>query len=126
MKKLFGFVKGRDGQPARLVRVEATDRIPREELRRKLVAISARRQRTYGATQTTVFYGPSKADSAKTLAAAIPGAVLQEDPNLTRTLEVVVGSGYTGAHAVTVTGGTPTATASPGPKLRTAQDDVCA
>jgi LCP family protein required for cell wall assembly len=79
-----------------------------------------------GATQTTVFYGPSKADSAKTLAAAIPGAVLQEDPNLTRTLEVVVGSGYTGAHAVTVTGGTPTATASPGPKLRTAQDDVCA
>jgi len=53
MKKLFGFVKGRDGQPARLVRVEATDRIPREELRRKLVAISARRQRTYGATQTT-------------------------------------------------------------------------
>jgi hypothetical protein len=52
--------------------------------------------------------------------------VLQEDPNLTRTLEVVVGSGYTGAHAVTVTGGTPTATASPAPKLRTAQDDVCA
>lgn len=79
-----------------------------------------------GATQTIVFYGPSKADSAKTLVAAIPGAVAQEDPNLTRTLEVVVGSGYTAAHAVTVTGTTPTATASPAPKLRTAQDDVCA
>jgi LCP family protein required for cell wall assembly len=79
-----------------------------------------------GATQTTVFYGPSKADSAKTLAAAIPGAVLQEDPTLQRTLEVVVGSGYTGARAVTVTGAAPTATASPGPKLRTAEDDVCA
>ncbi|HUR14126.1 MAG TPA: LCP family protein [Mycobacteriales bacterium] len=78
------------------------------------------------ATQTTVFYGPTKADSAKTLAAAIPGAVLQEDPNLQRTLEVVVGSGYTGAKAVTVTGAAPTATASPAPKLRTAQDDICA
>jgi LCP family protein required for cell wall assembly len=79
-----------------------------------------------GATQTIVFYGPSKADSAKTLVAAIPGAVAQEDPTLTRTLEVVVGSGYTGAHAVTVTAAGPTATSSPAPKLRTAQDDICA
>lgn len=46
MIKLFGFVKARDGQPARLVRVEATGRMPREELRRKLMAISARKQRT--------------------------------------------------------------------------------
>lgn len=79
-----------------------------------------------GATQTTVFYGPTKAESAKTLVAAIPGAVAQEDPTLTRTLEVVVGSSYTAAHAVTVTGTAPTATASPAAKLRTAQDDVCA
>ena len=79
-----------------------------------------------GATQTTIFYGPSKADSAKTLAAAIPGSVVQEDPTLTRTLEVVVGSGYTGAHAVTVTAPGPTPSSSPAPKLRTAQDDVCA
>ncbi len=48
MIKLFGFVKARDGQPARLVRVEATGRMPREELRRKLMAISARKQRTMG------------------------------------------------------------------------------
>jgi len=53
MIKLFGFVKARDGQPARLVRVETSERIPREELRKKLIAISARRQRTYGATHTT-------------------------------------------------------------------------
>ena len=53
MKKLFGFVKARDGQPARLVRVETTGRIPREELRKKLMAISARKQRHYGAAHTT-------------------------------------------------------------------------
>jgi LCP family protein required for cell wall assembly len=80
-----------------------------------------------GASSTTIFYGPTKADSAKTLAAAVPGSVLQEDPTLTRTLELVVGSSYTGAKAVTVTGttATPTASSSPGPKLRTAQDDIC-
>ena len=79
-----------------------------------------------GATATTVLYGPSKADSARTLAASIPGAVLQEDPSLTRTLEVVVGSSYSGAKAVTVSGTTtPSSTTSPAPKLRTAGDDVC-
>jgi len=53
MIKLFGFVKARGGQPARLVRVEATGRMPREELRRKLMAISARKQRAYGGAHTT-------------------------------------------------------------------------
>ena len=80
-----------------------------------------------GASKTTIFYGPSKADSARTLAAAIPGAVLQQDDSLTRTLEVVVGSSYSGAKAVTVTG-TPRPSASPssGVTIRTAQDDPCA
>ena len=53
MIKLFGFVKAHGGQPARLVRVEATGRMPREELRRKLMAISARKQRAYGGAHTT-------------------------------------------------------------------------
>ena len=53
MIKLFGFVKANGDRPARLVRVEATDRMPREELRRKLMAISARRQRTYGGAHET-------------------------------------------------------------------------
>jgi LCP family protein required for cell wall assembly len=82
-----------------------------------------------GATETIIFHGPSKADSARTLAAAIPGAQLREDPSLQRTLEVVVGSSYQGAQAVTVTG-TPapsTSTAAAPPvKVRTAQDDICA
>jgi LCP family protein required for cell wall assembly len=79
-----------------------------------------------GATQTTIYYGPTKADSARTLAAAIPGSVTQEDPTLTRTLEVVVGSSYNGAKAVTVTGTTPSSGPSPAVKLRTAKDDPCA
>ena len=53
MIKLFGFVKARGGQPARLVRVETTGRMPREELRRKLMAISARKQRVYGGAHET-------------------------------------------------------------------------
>jgi hypothetical protein len=53
MIKLFGFVKARGDRPARMVRVEATGRMPREELRRKLVAISARKQRSCGAAHDT-------------------------------------------------------------------------
>jgi len=53
MIKLFGFVKAHGGYPARLVRVEATGRMPREELRRKLIAISARKHRAYGGAHTT-------------------------------------------------------------------------
>jgi len=43
--KLFGFFKGRGDQPARLVRVEAPRHMSRDELRTKLVAISARKSR---------------------------------------------------------------------------------
>jgi LCP family protein required for cell wall assembly len=81
-----------------------------------------------GAATTYVYYGPKKADSARTLAAAIPGAVLQEDPSLGRTLEVVVGSDFVDKHArtVTVTGTPgPKPSATPGVKVRTAADDIC-
>jgi hypothetical protein len=47
MMKLFGFVRSRAGQPARLVRVETTGSMSRDELRRKLTEISARKQRVY-------------------------------------------------------------------------------
>ncbi|MDX6230986.1 MAG: hypothetical protein QOI76_4376 [Frankiales bacterium] len=80
-----------------------------------------------GATTTLVRYGPTKADSARTLAAAIPGSTLQAAPELGNVLEVVVGSSYKGAQLVKVTAspaGTPTASASP--KVVTALDDPCA
>ncbi|MCW2607281.1 MAG: cell envelope-related transcriptional attenuator [Frankiales bacterium] len=85
-----------------------------------------------GATTTTVLHGPDRADSAATLAAAIPGATTQLDPTLDRTLQLVVGSDYTGARPVTVSGATrapsrtPGATASPSAPAKTAAVDPCA
>ncbi len=80
-----------------------------------------------GATQTTISYGPTKADSARTLQAAIPGSVLVADSSLGRTLDLVIGSSYSGAKKVTVTGTPPTkapsdTTAVP---VQTAQDNPC-
>ncbi len=79
-----------------------------------------------GATQTTVYYGPTKADSARTLQAAIPGSVLKADSSLGLTLDLVVGSTYTGAHKVTVSAGTPKpGTVTAAPPVKTAQDNPC-
>ena len=82
-----------------------------------------------GATATVVRYGPSRADSARTLAAAVPGAELVEDPALGRSLELVVGSGYAGAKAVTLSSpapASPTPTASPPPVTTAANLQGCA
>ncbi|TAL26304.1 MAG: LytR family transcriptional regulator, partial [Frankiales bacterium] len=81
-------------------------------------------------TETVVLHGPDKADSARTLAAAItPGATTRLDPTLDRTLELVVGSSYTGARQVTVTGQPkpqPTGGAASPPPVVTAAEDPCA
>lgn len=79
---------------------------------------------------TVVRYGPSRADSARTLAAAVPGATLAVDPTLGSTVELVVGANYAGARPVTVGGPAPTTGASPsttasataGPAVTTAAD----
>lgn len=83
-----------------------------------------------GATTTKIFYGPTKSDSARTLQAAIPGSVLQPDSSLVRTLDLVVGSGYTGAQKVTITATRPStkpgsgAVAAAAP-VKTAQNNDC-
>jgi LCP family protein required for cell wall assembly len=79
-----------------------------------------------GATGTVVRYGPTKADSARTLAAAIPGSTLQSAPELGNVLEVVVGSSYSGAKLVKVTTPSSQPAATPTPKVVTALDDPCA
>jgi LCP family protein required for cell wall assembly len=82
-----------------------------------------------GNTHTTISYGPAKADSARTLAAALPGSVLTPDASLGRTLQVIIGSSYTNAHPVTITGtpATPAAAASTAPKPAvSAADTTCA
>jgi LCP family protein required for cell wall assembly len=81
---------------------------------------------------TIVRHGPSKADSARTVAAAIPGSSTQLDQTLGSTIEVVIGANYTGAREVVVrtaapttappSVGTPTATPSP-VKTLTAADE---
>ena len=81
-----------------------------------------------GASATTIFYGPTRADSARTLQAAIPGAVLQADSSLGRTLDLVVGSTYTAAQQVTVTRTPATPSKAPAPTsapVKTAQDNPC-
>jgi hypothetical protein len=77
---------------------------------------------------TVVLHGPDRADSARTLAAAIPGATTELDPSLTRTLEVVVGASYDGTRPVTVTGEEPAeqAPAASAPAVVSAASDPCA
>ena len=82
-------------------------------------------------TGTVVLHGPGKADSARTVVAAIPGATAKLDPKLTQTLEVVVGSGYSGTKPVTVSGAPPSRSAAPAPAasappVQTAAQDPCA
>jgi hypothetical protein len=79
------------------------------------------------ASATVIRFGPNKADSARTVAAAIPGSTLEPAPDLGSVIEVVVGTSYTGAHAVTVTAApAPGVSASAAPKVITALDDPCA
>jgi LCP family protein required for cell wall assembly len=90
--------------------------------------VDAPGNREGAAVDTVVLHGESKADSARTVAAAIPGATTRLDPELRATLEVVVGSSYSGAKRVTVTGApkpqAPGTTASP-PPVQTAAQDPC-
>jgi LCP family protein required for cell wall assembly len=81
-----------------------------------------------GYEHTIVRHGPDRADSAKTLAASVPGAQIQLDQSLGRTLELVVGKDYNGARPVMISSGRPTPTGSnaPPPPDSTAADDPCA
>jgi LCP family protein required for cell wall assembly len=60
-----------------------------------------------------VRYAPARREAARTLAAAVPGAALQEDPSLGQTLVLVVGTNYTAARPVKV--------GDPGPVVKTAR-----
>ena len=90
--------------------------------------VGAPDNRGSSARMTTVYHGPDKADSARTLAAALPGARTELDPALTRTLDVVVGSSYAGVKAVTVAGSAPapSPTTTAAPAVKTAAEDPCA
>jgi LCP family protein required for cell wall assembly len=72
---------------------------------------------------TLVRHGPGRADSAKTVAAAIPGSKIELDQSLGNKVVVVVGTNYSGVKAVKVTGAPST---KPKPPAVTAADDPCA
>lgn len=75
---------------------------------------------------TVIRYGPGREDSARTLAAALPGSDLRLVDTLGGRVEVVVGRRYTGVKKVTVKE-TPTATPAPTstPVARTATENIC-
>ncbi|RFU40556.1 LytR family transcriptional regulator [Actinomadura logoneensis] len=84
-----------------------------------------------GRSTTLIQYGASRADSAKTLAAAIPGAKLKQVDGLGSRIQVLVGDDWTGAKKVHITPTTsPSATASPSDpnthvEAKTASDKLC-
>ena len=73
---------------------------------------------TTGFPTTLVRYDPTNAAAARTVAASIPGSLMVEHPGLGTTVEVVVGSNWSGVDPVVVkkpkTGGP-----------RTANDNIC-
>jgi LCP family protein required for cell wall assembly len=69
--------------------------------------------------QTVVLYGPTRAGSAKTVAAAVPGSIKREDSSLGNGIELLVGSNYSSVRSVKVS--TSTAT----PTVRTGATNPC-
>ncbi|MCW2680783.1 MAG: cell envelope-related transcriptional attenuator, partial [Frankiales bacterium] len=79
--------------------------------------------------ETVVLHGADRADSARTVAAALPGSSTRLDPSLEgKAVEVVVGSSYAGAKEVTVSGRPQPQDPSTGasPSVQTAAQDPCA
>ncbi|MBW8484659.1 LCP family protein [Actinomadura parmotrematis] len=77
-----------------------------------------------GLATTLIQYGPGRADSAKTLAAAIPGARLKKVAALGDHVQVLVGKDWDGATKVKVAGA-PSAAASPAVQTGTATQKLC-
>jgi LCP family protein required for cell wall assembly len=78
---------------------------------------------TVGAT-TVIRYDEKFSESAKTVAAALPGATLVPVAGFGRTFEVTVGSSYAGVQKVKVVAASPSASSSAA-KPRTAADNIC-
>jgi LCP family protein required for cell wall assembly len=70
-------------------------------------------------TTTVVLYGPTRADSAKTVAAAVPGSVKREDASLGNGIELLLGSGYSGVKHVKISSNPAT------PSVRTGATNPC-
>jgi len=69
--------------------------------------------RITGASASVIQYGPTQAEAARTLQAAIPGSTLKANPQLNTTLQLFVGKSYNGAQAPGTTGAALPAAATP-------------
>ncbi len=80
-----------------------------------------------GVSTTVIQYGATRADSARTLKAAIPGARLKEVPGLGDRVQVVVGASWSGARRVTVRqpGGASAGGSNAQVTARTATQNLC-
>jgi LCP family protein required for cell wall assembly len=82
-----------------------------------------------GYQQTFVRYGPDRVQSSQTLAASVPGSTRELDGSLGTTLELVVGSNFSGVQSVTLSSAAPQSSATPSPTptldVVTAERDVC-
>ena len=87
------------------------------------VAGPADNWRRTGVRATTIRYDSRYTESIKTVAAALPGARLVPVAGLGRTLQVVVGTSWTGTRAVHVAAPSDSASSASGP--RTAAADPC-
>jgi LCP family protein required for cell wall assembly len=76
--------------------------------------------RTIGMPNTLIQYGPGREDSARTLAAAIPGAKIKKVASLGATVQVIVGKNWTGVKKVKM----PPAAGGQQPNARTATQNV--
>jgi len=74
---------------------------------------------------TVVRYGPQRVDSARTLAAAVPGSKLQLDQSFGSGLQLIVGSDFHGVQRVVVATTSPTRSRGTGLQIRTGNQDVC-
>jgi hypothetical protein len=73
-------------------------------------------------THTVIRYGPARADSARTVAAAIPGATLKLDSSFGSGLQVQLGTNYSGTQPVHVVAAGQTGSLG---QPRTAAQDIC-
>lgn len=75
---------------------------------------------SFDPSKTVVVYGATRADSAKTLSAAVPGSTTQEDDSLGNGIELVVGSNYSTVKSVKVS-----SSSSSRPTVRTGATNPC-
>ncbi|MBG0828019.1 LCP family protein [Planomonospora sp. ID67723] len=75
--------------------------------------------------ETIIRHGPGREDSARTLAAALPGADVRLAEDLGDRIEVITGQKYPGVKKVTVEEASPTPSPSTTPTARTATQNIC-